>query len=181
MPQRAAGRFAEPNKYSQTQACQAGASDNSWCAMCQPGARSREELAQFASPQPIPVVPHHLKTANFKLQTLEHLLPRSTPHGRAGCQYPSSTSGVSELVPILGDCVARSSHCPRVRLSLEGCAALEGVAKRRIADSLLAGPRVCSQKAKLGLSYLNARDRAKVTNRVYSCTPAGVYSALCSS
>ena len=88
----------------------------------------------------------------------QHLLPRSTPRGRAGCQYPSS-SGV-ELEPILCDCAARSSHCPRVRLSLEGCTALEGIAKRRMAGACAVSLFLCPKRVealRLGVD----RDRRK--------------------
>jgi hypothetical protein len=68
--------------------------------------------------------------------------PRRTARGKGGrarpsstaysarqsrLPVPSSTSGVSELTPILIVAVeARSSHCLRVRLSLGGCAARTG-------------------------------------------------------
>jgi hypothetical protein len=84
-----------------------------------------------------------------------HLLPRSTPRGRAGCQYPSS-SGV-ELAPILGDCAARSSHCPRVRLSLEGCTAPEGIARRRMAGACAVSLFLCPKRVEaLRLGYERA-------------------------
>jgi hypothetical protein len=61
----------------------------------------------------------------------------------------SSTSGVSELTPILIVTVeARSSHCLRVRLSLEGWTAPEGIARRRMAGACAVSLFLCPKRVK---------------------------------
>ena len=89
--------------------------------------------------------------------------PSSTVYSARQSRLPvsSSTSGVSELTPILIATVeARSSHCPRVRLSLEGCTALEGIARRRMAGACAVSLFLCPERVK-ALRLGVERDRRK--------------------